>query len=371
MAGHTYLFQLNVTRDCNLRCSHCYIHSDVKKASGQMRATDFLSMIEGLAALVARSPTHTHAEIHVIGGEPTMLGLAFFQEVIPQARALLAGSGISYDLCLVSNLLHPDIAAIAQLFDRINTSWEPDTRFPKPALERRWLENVQGLQNLGVDIGVTTAITRPVIRMGAARILDQMYKNGLKKVHFGFFIPSGDGRVHRDLLMPAFKETSDFLIEATTWYMAHREADPDVFINPAESMLAAIVSGESLDDIVCPIISGSMDIDWDGNAATCLEAGGELDAAWLGNVLETSVAEVAAGAAFKKAVVAAARQHPGCVGCPEYRVCRSGCGVNAKLWDPEVDEDCPGFRKFIVHLRGLVASGVTPRYAAYRSKVAF
>jgi hypothetical protein len=45
--------------------------------------------------------------------------------------------------------------------------------------------------------------------------------------------------------------------------------------------------------------------------------------------------------------------------------------VNFKIWDPEKDEDCPGYKKFIKHMRALYASGLRPKDGDYRSKVAF
>ena len=41
-AGRTsFLFQINVTRRCQLRCSHCYILSDKKDTSPDMSAVSY------------------------------------------------------------------------------------------------------------------------------------------------------------------------------------------------------------------------------------------------------------------------------------------------------------------------------------------
>ncbi len=366
----TYLYQVNVTRDCNLRCTHCYIHSDVKKASGKMAGESFLKIFAGIAEHMVKIK-YDHAEIHVIGGEPTILGRAFFDENIPAARDILEGLGFSFEIIMVSNLLSRDIVPIAKHFDRINTSYEPETRFPKPRLEEMWRVGLQALKDEGLDVGVTTAVTTPVVKMGARALLDHHYSRGIKQIHFGFFIPSGDGLVNRDEMFPEFVDTSNFLIDAAEWYFERRDQDPELFVNPPESMLSAIASGEPLDDIVCPIIAGSMDIDWDGKTATCLEAGGGLDPEWLGNVIEQSVAEVAESRDFRAKVIEASKPKKACRTCDEYRVCRSGCGVIFQYWDPDTDEDCPGFKKFIKHMRSAHEGGLQPRYGEYRGKVAF
>jgi len=366
----TYLYQVNVTRDCNLRCTHCYISSDVKKISGKMDADSFVRVFDGIAEHM-QSIGYTHAEIHVIGGEPTMLGLDFFNSVMPRARAAVADKGFTAEIMMVTNLLSRDMLPIARHFDRINTSYEVETRFPKPKLEQWWRNNLQMLRDNGIDVGVTTAVTQQVVDFGARNMLEHHYSRGIKQIHFGFFIPSGDGGANRDTHFPSFIDTSRFLIETAEWYFERRDDDPDLFVNPAESMLSAIAADRPLDDIVCPIIAGAMDIDFDGRSATCLEAGGDLDAKWLGNVFETSVKAVAESAQYRREVVRAARPANACMDCEEYWVCRSGCGVNHKYWDPAVDEDCPGFKSFIKHMRNAHAAGMQPRYAEYRGKVAF
>lgn len=370
MPRKTFLYQINVTRDCNLRCTHCYIDSEVKKFSGKMTSPNFLKIFADIPKHM-KSIGYDHAEIHVIGGEPTMLGKDFFDDNIPAARELLQGHGFTFEVMMVSNLLSKDILQISKHFDRINTSWEPVSRFPKPKLEQMWRDNLKLLQDNKISVGVTSAITKPLVEMGARKILDDYYSRGIKQVHFGFFIPSGDGLKYLDDLFPPFVETSKFLIDAAHWYFERRHLDPDLFINPPESMLAAIARDEPLDDIVCPIIAGSMDIDWNGQTVTCIEKGGEVDTKWLGNVLRTSVQEVAFSDDFKREVAKAAKPKKECRTCDEYMVCRSGCGVIFDYWNPETDEDCPGFKKFIKHMRGISESGVTPRYTEYRGKVAF
>ncbi len=308
---------------------------------------------------------YDRAEIHLIGGEPTMLGVDFFERGIPQVRQILDGAGFSYELLLVSNLLSNDILRIARLFDRVTTSYEPVTRFPKEKLEKMWLDNYFLLRDSGLNVGVTTAITKPVIEFGAAKLLDWYLSLGIKNIHLGFFIPSGDGLVHSLQVFPEFAQTSEYLIDAAKWQMAHRDAHPDLWVNPFESMLASVASGAPLDDIVCPIVAGSMDINWDGNAVTCIEMGGQVDAPWEGNVFESSIASVAAGRKFMDSVLKARRPKSACLGCDEYQGCKGGCGVLFDYWDPTLDEDCPGFKRFIKFVRAAYESGVKPRYLEY------
>lgn len=373
MDKQTYLYQINVTRDCNLRCTHCYIHSDVKAASKNMVDEQIMQIAHGIVEHMKKIK-YTHAEIHFVGGEPTMLGLDFFKNNIPKFKEIVKNAGFTAEVMMISNLLHDDILEIAQLFDRVTTSYEVDSRFVslkgvyKPVLEKRWRDKVHLLLANKIDLGITTAITKPVVKFGAAKILDYFFENGIKQIHFGFFIPEGDGLINMSDIMPDFSETSQFLIDSAEWYLEKRESHKDLWVNPFESMLSAVYNDEPLDDIVCPIISGSMDINWDGNTATCLEAGGAKSPEWSGNIFETSISNVATTEHFMRKVLEASRPQKICRTCDEYRVCKSGCGVLFKFYDPTLDNECPGFKRFIKYVRDKHENGLQPRYTKYMGK---
>ncbi len=369
----TYLYQINVTRDCNLRCTHCYIHSDVKASSENMQDLQIEFIAYGILEHM-KSIGYRHAEIHFVGGEPTMLGLKFFQDNIPKVKSILEGHGFTFEVMMISNLLSEDIVEIAKLFDRVTTSYEVGTRFVslkgeyKPRLEEKWLNAVHLLQKNDIDLGITTAMTKPVIDFGAKKLLDYFYKNNIKQIHFGFFIPEGDGLDNIHEIFPRFSQTSQFLIEASQWYLEKREHDQDLWVNPFESMLSGIDKNEPLDDIVCPMISGSMDINWDGHTASCLEAGGSKNPEWSGNIFETSIASVAQTEHFERTVFLASKPQKICRTCEEYRVCKSGCGVLFNFFDPLVDDECPGFKRFIQFVRQKHTDGLKPRYSSYFGK---
>lgn len=373
MIDKTYLYQINVTRDCNLRCTHCYIHSDVKASSKKMTEINLIKIANDIKEHMNKI-RYQRAEIHIVGGEPTMLGLEFFKEVVPKIRNILNGNPFSYELMLISNLLHKDIVNIAKLFDRVTTSYEVDSRFVslkgvfKPKLERDWISSVQNLINNDIEVGVTTAITKPVVNFGASKLLDFFYGINIKQIHFGFFIPEGDGLINSLEMFPNFKETSNFLIESAKWYLDKRDSDPKLFVNPFESMVGAIYKNEPLDDIVCPIIPGSLDINWDGNVATCLEAGGSNNPEWLGDIFSNSIIEVTTSQKFLAKVIEASKPQKICRTCEYYNVCKSGCGVLFKFFDPTLDEECPGFKKFIEYTYEQVNSGLSPKYHTYIGK---
>jgi radical SAM protein with 4Fe4S-binding SPASM domain len=339
-----------------------------------MEGDNFISIMEGIRAHMDEIG-YDVADINIVGGEPTMMGLQWYQENIPIARNIFKDVSFTASIKLISNLLDEMVFDIAPMFDVVSTSYEPDTRFvsacgvPKPKLEQKWLKNVKKMVDMGVNVGVTTAVTKSTIGRGAANLIEYFVDSGIRFIHFGFFIPQGDGLVNIGDMFPAFGDTSQFMIDAATWALDNRNTHEDVFINPFESMLSSIANGEALDDIVCPIITGCMDIDWDGNAATCIEAGGATDAEWLGNVYEQTITEVSVSDKFMAEVRKAQRPQRICVSCDEYKNCKSGCGVLFNHWDPNLDDDCPGFKRFIKFVREQHDKGIKPRYMEYQGGI--
>lgn len=366
----TFLYQINVTRDCNLRCTHCYIHSDVKASSKKMAGEQLMDIGKSIVEHMTHI-NYQRAEVHIVGGEPTMLGTAFFDTYMQPFKTMLKSAGFDVEVMLISNLLHDDIVQIAGHFDRVTTSYEVGSRFVstkgvyKPALEQKWREKVKELQDAGIEVGVTTAVTKDVVREGAYKLLDMFYGMGIRQIHFGFFIPEGDGLVNVKKVMPQFHKTSEFLIDSANWYLQYRDKDPNLWVNPFESMLSGIYTGKPLDDIVCPIVSGSLDINWDGSSTTCLENGGSTNPSYVGNVFKQKIIEIVQERDFRKDVHNANKPQKICRSCDEYHVCKSGCGVLFKFFDAEKEEDCPGFKRFIKFVRQKKEEGLIPRYTEY------
>ncbi|MGH0003774.1 SPASM domain-containing protein [Pseudovibrio ascidiaceicola] len=357
----TFLYHINLTRECNLRCSHCYIHTEVKKRTTRLSGADLEKMAHGIVQHMENT-SYTVADIFILGGEPSIMGLEYFETHIPKFREILSKGKFKTKLNIVSNLLHDDIVPMCRLFDNVNTSWEPVSRF-KPKIEARWRDKVQELREDGHIVYLTSAITKPLVQMGGAQAANYLYEElGFKKIHFGFFIPSGDGLTYADAMLPAFNKTSQFLIELCDWYVERREIDSELCINPVESMIASLAAGQPLDDIVCPMTSGSMDIDYDGNAMACIEGGGRVAPDWSGNVLKTSVLDVTKSKHYRESCNKVKRINPKCMGCEYFQVCRSGCSVVSAHSDLQQSDECHGFKRFIQHVENLTIKGLKPKY---------
>ncbi|EGR3310002.1 radical SAM protein [Vibrio parahaemolyticus] len=367
MFNSTFLCQINVTRDCNLRCEHCYISTDKKVSSKYMTKDQFYQVIDQLCDFLVSNPSYLNAEVHVIGGEPSMLGEKFFKEVLPYANEKFSQISTNVKLSIVTNLLTSRAVKVAKLFDHISTSYEVNTRFIKvnhehaPELENQWIDNCKKMIADGHKLNVTMAITKQAIDLGAKNVLEYLYQIGFRGIHTGFFIPSGDGMKHITSVFPAFEETSQFLIDATEWYLEKRKVCDEIAVNPVESLINSIKFNRANDDIICPIIPGSIDIDWNGETVTCIEAGGELGFDSMGNIFDSNISTIMKSKKYRQERRKAMKVKTSCVGCDEMEQCQMACGILHDFWNGE--GECPGFKRFIKNTRRLVeVENVQPRY---------
>lgn len=360
-----------------------------------MTEAEFLHVVQGIVEHMQAdhnfAQRYNHVDIHVIGGEPSMLGVPFFESVLPKAKVLLANIPQAVSFSIVTNLLQKEALDVARLFDKVSTSYERSTRFKKRRHEEMWRQNVATLMEESrhpeiygpKDFAVTTALVKPVVEAGAASMMEELYELGFTKVHFGFFIPSGDGDLNAKLIQPKHAATSQFYIELMDWYLGHRDHIDDLWINPCESWLDAVYRNTPSDDVVCPIVAGALDIDSDGRTISCIEKGGTNDYVSHGNVFETrevsgeggvtsvefttTIHDVLTSPSYLREVVKARRLPEVCRKCDERTLCQANCGVLHEQWNQK--DECPGFKTFIKYVRHLVEEkGVLPKSVVERGR---
>jgi len=73
------ILHLNALNACNLRCSYCAVQATDLGGSAKMAPKECLEIIE----FCLRSVGRDHLTIEIMGGEPLLLGKAWFEEVLP------------------------------------------------------------------------------------------------------------------------------------------------------------------------------------------------------------------------------------------------------------------------------------------------
>lgn len=349
-------------RECNLGCEHCCVPQEEREGGGRfasnprMSVDQFSGIASGIATVMAEG-RFKWADVRVVGGEPSMMGVDWWVSAGAQFRSRLDERGITYRLGVVSHLLSSQALRVAKLpvFDGVCSSYDVGGgRFLSPRAEAKWAENVRSLLADGIRLSVSVTITRAAVKEGARAILDRLYDIGVRDIALSFCVPRGNAR-DRDT-MPSFHETSAFQIEGAKWLMEKTARNEAVTIYPSSQFLKKFQSGGEAYSLTCSKASGGLDINPDGQCSGCpVETGGEAFKP-VGNVFSEGVDGVVNGARFRRSIVQAKIPPRACLDCEELTFCEAGCGILREHWRPAEDTDCPGFRGYLKFLRS-VAQG--------------
>lgn len=156
---------IKLSKLCNLRCSYCY---EFAQLSDPARMThDELDVVFEHAADYGRRCDET-VEFIWHGGEPSLLGADYFDELFARQRAVFEPRGVQVRNAVQSNLYSIDDEWIERLgrFNNVGVSLDlfGDLRVNvggRPTQDRV-MENMDRLRAAGIRFGAITVLTRPV-----------------------------------------------------------------------------------------------------------------------------------------------------------------------------------------------------------------
>lgn len=324
----TRLYHINVTRRCTLGCAHCYIDARIRKGGKILPPEDFSRIMAGarrLHELDSRPP-----EIHVIGGEPALVPMAWHQAYLDVARSRLDGT--PFTLSLVSALPNRRAAAIACLYPRVITSWDAGARSHSSAL---WLEQVNRVRGNGVEVHVAVTLSRTVLAFGIGQALDFLHDQaGFAHVHLAPLIPTASAKSEA----PLNGEVSLALIESAHWAMTH----PDARVTPYAGFVAAGLGG--YDELACPVRQDAINIEPDMRLCSCVaKAGATRDLPTCGE----DVASAMQSPDIRAEKARHLRLPSHCLICRHRVTCQGGCRIAFEHQPFDASGECHGFSRFL------------------------
>lgn len=154
---------LKVTRDCNLRCSYCYIKN---KDHFKGEVMDFGVYKEVINRIVADRRTISEQEkpgkfeLVFHGGEPTKIGYDNLARMLEYAEVMFNQNGINYGFGIQTNmtlldkdmlsLFHKYNVSIGASFDGIKGGMEGRSKIVS---EQKFIDKIKMVQDSGVEIG--------------------------------------------------------------------------------------------------------------------------------------------------------------------------------------------------------------------------
>lgn len=373
------MYSFYPTMQCDLHCGHCFIESELAHNPSRMSVEQTFMVIDKFAEHYAQSLA-TSAEITIMGGEPTLVPVDYYEQVIPYLReqfGKVQGKHGTY-VTLMTNLLHAErFKAIRHYFDYINTSFEP-SRFDTFNLLTHWIQQLQEWLAVEPNLVLSFTTTPDVLEKGTS-LLDDFYQLGVRRFQINFYVPTG-GVLERTLsaaqyqnsvtehqqqwktpkrerqtitvpetIRPNFTGEADFMIAATHWLREKHRANIDVSIAPLESLCFELGHSRVLSGIACSF-TNSLNARFDGVTTGCCSEMGMKSSMSFGNLFRDSLDTILHSPVRQAAIDSNMALHARCRECRFVHYCKGGCQHRIRYWHPETDQDCPGLKKLLDHL---------------------
>ncbi len=214
------LLSWNITRQCNLTCSHCYRDARDTPDPGELTTEQGLRLIDEIAAVGFRV-------LILSGGEPLMR--ADLYDFISAARArgvrpVLGTNGTLIDTQAARRLREAGLARAGVSLD----STDPDYHNRLRGSPTAWQDAMAGMRvckEAGLPFQVNTTVTQQN-QDQLLQITDLASEIGAVGHHVFFLVPTGRGRQMADDMVEA--ERCERLIEA----LLERQQQGDIEIKP-------------------------------------------------------------------------------------------------------------------------------------------
>ncbi|MCX8041064.1 MAG: radical SAM protein [Thermodesulfobacteriaceae bacterium] len=200
----------NVTKACNLKCSHCYASSDASPSSEELTTKEGLSLLEDLAKF--RVPV-----ILFSGGEPLIRPdiLDLIKKAVDlNLRTVVSTNGTLIDLNLAKELKKLGVSYVGISLDGVG---EVHDRFrgEKGAFEKV-LKAVENCLRESLKVGLRFTINRFNV-LEIPKLFDLVKEMKIPRLCFYHLVYTGRGRnlINQDLTYEEKRKWMDFIIEST------------------------------------------------------------------------------------------------------------------------------------------------------------
>ena len=328
------LYHINVTRQCNLGCSHCYIELEIRDRKDILSPDQFSEIMIAIRDLFQED--RRPPDIHIIGGEPTLVPIENHHAYLDAVSKHL--DGIPHTLSLVSAIPNRRAVEIGKLYPQVITSWDADARQQNHWL---WLGYINSLREADVDTRVAVSLSNRVLDYGVERVLDFLsHDTGFKEIHLAPLIPTPNAKEE----MPLNGEISDALIRSAKWAMSH----PEIMLTPYAGLLSA--RDGNYDELACPVLQDAINLEPDLRICSCVgEAGMSGELIPYNGDLMTMIRSTA----FKQEKLQHSRLPAHCLKCRHQQLCRGGCKIAHDYQPFDESGECHGFSWFLDYMANL------------------
>ncbi len=317
------LFHINVTRRCQLACSHCYIDQDIRNNAEAMPVPKMEEIAKAIGDI--------DADVHIIGGEPTLVSIDTHKRYLSILSKLKNSK-----IMIVTALQNARAVKVASLYENIATSYDPCAR--TEVNNDKWIARVNKLISHGNRVHVCTSLSKSVINYGINNLLDELYGFGFRSIHLAPMVPTLNALSET----PCPTDTSLALIKSVKWAIRKRKTDKGIFISPYDGLLQGM---GNYDGLRCPAGDSCVNVEPNGKVHACVAKGGELADVVTGKI--EPISTQLKSNTYMLEVAQHNRSRPECLGCEFWTTCKGGCRVLANTKIAQNSKECAGFKTFL------------------------
>lgn len=315
--------------NCNLRCRYCFYRSLSENLTGAGHVMDEATMEKMLDRVFVENPTEVTLAFQ--GGEPTLAGLPWFQKLVETCKAKNEKHvPIHYAIQTNGMQIDDDWAAFFQKNNFLvglsldGTRENHDSVRPKPDGKGSYADVMKAarlLTKYRVEYNILCVVTNRL-----ARHADAVY-SFFKKEGFRYlqFIPCLDpfGETPEESFAPSPKRLGEFYVRLFEAWYRDLMAGEYVSIRWFDNLIRMAQGGDAEMCGLMGYCPGQLVIEGDGSAYPC---DFYVTDRWkLGNLHETSFADMAKSEVMQNFVEESFAHAKECEECEFRYLCRGGC----------------------------------------------
>lgn len=243
-----FLISWNVTKRCNLKCSHCYLDAvELEQGTGELSTHEAKRIIGEIASV------NPQAMLILTGGEPLLrddcMELVQYAS-IKGLMVVMGTNGTLLDDRTVEKMIRSGVKGVGISLDSITPEYHDKFR----GMEGAWKRTTAGMDILkkhGLDFQIQITVTKENYSDIPA-VIEYSYKKGARAANIFFLVCTGRGQNITDITPKQYEETLTYLVKAEKDYegkiMVRARCAPHFLrvahkLNPESQLLKGATSG--------------------------------------------------------------------------------------------------------------------------------
>jgi AdoMet-dependent heme synthase len=214
-----HVISWNVTRRCNLQCTHCYLPANTRKESSDLPAADELSTKDAFRLIDQIASVNPEVMLILSGGEPLLRKDIYDLSAYASGKGMMVvmgSNGLLIDDTVARQLKQSGVSGISLGLDSIDAKIHDDVRSCNGAWKRT-VSAIKSCEKAGLSVQINTVVTgRNCEELPA--LMDFTQSLGVKVFSPFFLVCTGRGEDLTDISPQQYEKVLSLIVEAQGKY---------------------------------------------------------------------------------------------------------------------------------------------------------